>query len=235
MNIHIKTAALSFFLLAAQHCCATEYASSDLRFKKEIYRQSGPKDEINRIYLEKITMQASRRLGKIQAMRINKEIDKLYEAIYSEARYCRDPLVASPWGYEAELAHINLEGDTLSVIFKIAGACYSQPHFDKVAGNFSIRSGAVISQRKMLKMYAPDLLKAGVTFDPNFISLSEDAVQYLLEQNEDLFKSEAMASCESYFRSAAFHIWLRDGALILTPGFSHPNSICFKAYSIRPS
>lgn len=233
MKLNFRLIILCLTLAATPHGSAKEYLQGGLRIKETIYRQTGPKKGVNSMYLEKIELKQSNILGQKPAMRINKELEKMYASFYEEARNCRDPQIPNPWGFDAEFGQINVENNTLSLTFNISAVCSGQPYFARFARNFSVSSGAPISPRQMLKKYAPDLLSAGINFRHQFFSLSEDALEYLIEKNEKLFNPELINSCGYHLHTAGHQVWLRNGELVIMPTFSQRSSFCFREYPIQ--
>lgn len=118
----------------------------DIKLETSVYKQTGARDAMNRIYIEKVTVKPSRYLNTRSANKINTQLKQLSASFYAKSRQCNTPPKNIPWGYEFELLEATDSGDTLTIVFDATSACAGRHSFKKVIRNFSIQTGALIPE-----------------------------------------------------------------------------------------
>jgi len=217
-------------LLTSRLGYSEEVKRSDLRFTTSVYRQVGERDDSRHFYIERLLIQPSKKVRPAQVNKINSELEKLYASFYGEARHCHEPLTPHPWGYNVKFDQINVTDEILSIVFESSEACYGRVFFNKIARNFSLRTGALLSAQQMLQKYAPSLLESGAETNRGSVNLGEEAGDMLIEQNKNLIDEGLEERCSSYLKSSTFRIWLKRDQLVLLPIFLQIDSACHKEY-----
>ncbi|ONN64767.1 hypothetical protein [Herbaspirillum sp. VT-16-41] len=220
-------------LLTARLGYSEEVRKSDPRFTTSVYRQVGERDDSRHFYIERLLIQPSKKLRPAQVNKINSELEKLYVSLYSEARHCHEPLTPHPWGYDVKFDQINVTDDILSIVFESSEVCYGRVYFNKIAQNFSLQTGALLSAEQLLRKYAPSLLESGAETDKGYVKLGEDAGDILIEQNENLIAEGLEERCGFYLKTSDFHIWIKRNQLVLLPIFLQVKSACHNEYLLR--
>lgn len=129
-----------------QPCLGEELDLGDIKLETSVYKQTGARDAMNRIYIEKVTVKPSRYLNTRSANKINAHLKQLSASFYAKSRQCNTPPKNIPWGYEFELLEATDSGDTLTIVFDATSACSGRHSFKKVKRNFSIQTGALIPE-----------------------------------------------------------------------------------------
>lgn len=118
----------------------------DIKLETSVYKQTGARDAMNRIYIEKVTVKPSRYLNAKSANKINAQLKQLSASFYAKSRQCNTPPKNIPWGYEFELLEATESGDTLTIVFDATSACSGRHSFKKVKRNFSVQTGGLIPE-----------------------------------------------------------------------------------------
>ncbi|UIN22932.1 hypothetical protein [Herbaspirillum frisingense] len=118
----------------------------DIKLETSVYKQTGARDAMNRIYIEKVTVKPSRYLNTRSANKINAQLKQLSASFYAKSRQCNTPPKNIPWGYEFELSEATNSDDILTFVFDATSACSGRHSFKKVTRNFSVQTGALIPE-----------------------------------------------------------------------------------------
>lgn len=207
-----------------------EVKRSDLRFTTSVYRQVGERDDSRHFYIERLLIQPSKKIRPAQVNKINSELEKLYASLYSEARHCHEPLTPHPWGFNVKFDQINLTDDVLSIVFESSEVCYGRVFFNKIAQNFSRKTGTLLSAEQLLRKYAPSVLESGAETKNEYVKLGEEAGDMLIEQNKNLIDEGLEGRCDSYLKFSTFQIWIKGDQLMFLPIFLQIDSACHKEY-----
>lgn len=233
MKLSLSSLFFLMILLTSRLGYSEEVKRSDLRFTTSVYRQVGEKDSSRHFYIERLLIQPSKKARPAQVNKINSELEKLYASFYGEARHCHEPLTPHPWGYDVKFDQINVTDDILSIVFESSEVCYGRVFFKKIARNFSLKTGALLSAQQLLQKYAPSLLESGAETDKGFVRLGEEAGEILIEQNGNLIDEGLEERCGFYLKTSDFRIWLKRDRLVLLPIFLQIDSACHKEYFFR--
>jgi len=125
---------------------------------------------------------------------------------------------------------INVTDDILSIVFESSEVCYGRVFFNKIARNFPLRTGALLSAQQLLQKYASSLLESGAETNRGSVNLGEEAGDMLIEQNKNLIDEGLEERCSSYLKSSTFRIWLKRDQIVLLPIFLQIDSACHKEY-----
>lgn len=150
-----------FSLLTSRLGYSEVVKRSDLRFTTSVYRQVGERDGSRHFYIESLLIRPSKKVRPSQVNKINSELEKLYASLYGEARHCHEPLTPPLRGFDVKFDQINVTDDVLSIVFESSEVCYSRVFFNKIAQNFSRKTGTLLSAEQLLRKYAPSLLESG--------------------------------------------------------------------------
>ncbi|ONN64770.1 hypothetical protein [Herbaspirillum sp. VT-16-41] len=233
MRFDISLLIALFIFLVPQEAHPEEFEKEGLNLTKSVYRQVGERDDSRHFYIERLLIQPSKKARPAQVNKINSELEKLYASFYGEARHCHEPLTPHPWGYDVKFDQINVTDDILSIVFESSEVCYGRVFFKKIARNFSLKTGALLSAQQLLQKYAPSLLESGAETDKGFVRLGEEAGEILIEQNGNLIDEGLEERCGFYLKTSDFRIWLKRDRLVLLPIFLQIDSACHKEYFFR--
>lgn len=223
--------ALTLILFFSQNGIAK--GKEEINYFVSVYRKTAVGEPFNSLFIEKLVVMASPGMGEAQVQKINRELEKLYVAIYSDARSCYVPEIKHPWGFSMKHEQIHLAYGILGIVFDISAVCAGEPHFGKVVQNFSIRTGKAISSFQLVRRYMPSLIKAGAVPDESFLILGEEAAEILVDQNEHLLTPELKKDCDYYFKTTAFDTMVKQEGLVLLPVYQRAFSKCQKEYLLR--
>lgn len=236
MNKKIKPTLFLIALIAGNVCHSEDEIKSDTKsIKFNISKFNSPelKKQIKEIRIQKIQIEKSNLISSHTAKKITESLKKLSEEIYIEAKDSCPPPHNGPWGYDVRLGGIYHTEKFLSVLFNTTAVCYGNPTIDKVSKNYSILNGNEITPLKLIEELTPSLFKSGVTEQNNYIELSEESVNKLLDENKNIFPKDIKLACEEYLKNSFYSVWTQPGYLLLQPGFNHPLSICQKIFLIK--
>lgn len=166
------------------NCHSKNHTDKELKFSTSIYRQTSQKEVCKSLYIEKLVMHSSAALKKTPAQKINAVLQEQSRSFYIAARRCGDADEVHPWGYAAPLDHVTYRGDILSMVFSIEAACSGRPIFNKFGRNFSLRTGKLVSSKRMVRIHAPELLPVGKNSHKNELYFSQDATNKLRDKNK---------------------------------------------------
>lgn len=217
----------------AMNCHSKNHTDKELKFSTSIYRQTSQKEVCKSLYIEKLVMHSSAALKKTPAQKINAVLQEQSRSFYIAARRCGDADEVHPWGYAAPLDHVTYRGDILSMVFSIEAACSGRPIFNKFGRNFSLRTGELVSSKRMVRIHAPELLPVGKNSHKNELYFSQDATNKLRDKNKKMPDADVTEICPYSLHRAAFQVWLRDDFLVFFPPFERPKSGCYEQYVVR--
>jgi len=129
-----------------QSSLGTELEVGDIKLQISVYKQTGARDAMNRIYIEKVTVMPSRYLNTRSANKINAQLKQISASFYAKSRQCNTPPKNIPWVDEFELLEATNSDDILTFVFDATSACSGRHSFKKVTRKFSIQTGALIPE-----------------------------------------------------------------------------------------
>jgi hypothetical protein len=222
----LRTAALGAAILSP--CTqARELELDDQKFDISVYRKTGPRDAMNRIYTEKIRVKPGGRISKDAASQIHATMEKFYQSLFAQGKTCRPDPQGGAWAYEAEFDEALMAFRTMSIVFNVTSACAGNHVFDKVGWTFDISTGKQLPPIALINRYVPSLRKAGVRTNGNFLQLNKDAVALVMSN----LKPEIKTACLDYFERSNYGVWLdEEGDVVFSPVFDYRYVNCAGRY-----
>jgi len=225
---------IMFLLIATLSMCslcqfgqARELELDDQKFDISVYRKTGPRDAMNRIYTEKIRVKPGGRISKDAASQIHATMEKFYQSLFAQGKTCRPDPQGGAWAYEAEVDEALMAFRTMSIVFNVTSACAGKHVFDKVGWTFDISTGKQLPPIALINRYVPSLRKAGVRTNGNFLQLNKDAVALVMSN----LKPEIKTACLDYFERSNYGVWLDEqGDVVLSPVFDYRYLDCAGRY-----
>jgi len=219
--------------MASSICQSGNHIRPDAQPIKYNISKFNSSKQIKEIRIQEIQIEKSDLISSHAAKKITESLEKLSEEIYAEAKDSCPPPHNGPWGYEVKLDGIYYAGKFLSVVFNTTAVCYGNPTIDKVSKNYFILNGDEITPIKLIEELTPPLFKNGVTQQNNYVELSDESVNTILNENKNIFPEDVKSECEEYLKNSLYSVWIQPGHLFLQPGFNHTLSICQKTFSIE--
>lgn len=197
------------------------------KFDISVYKKTGPRDAMNRIYIEKIMVKPGGWISKDSTRKIHAAMGKHYQSLFAQGRDCRPDPQGGAWAYEAEFDEVQRSLPTMSIVFNVTSACAGRHVFDKVGWTFDIETGKQLQPIEIINRYVPSLHRAGVHTNGNFLRLNKEAVARVMSY----LKPEKKKACLNYFERANYGVWLdEEGDVVFSPVFDYRYLNCAGRY-----
>jgi hypothetical protein len=121
----------------------------------------------------------------------------------------------------------------ISVVFKISSVCSGNIDIDKISKNYSASNGLELSAQYLLENFSPSLIDRGFSAENNDVKLDDEAVNILITENKNTISPDIASHCTEYFKRISYSIWIQPRGLILSPWFSHQESVCQNEYLFK--